>query len=504
MRLLFSLGAAGCVALVSGLAIRNAGRALDVLGPQMDLMASDWDSEKVPLGRRVVTILLSDADASFDPFALAPEKEEGLLEASGGWLRRNLIGGNASLQTPTALARAFSDSTQLIAWTHKGFASAGEAEMSREIEKAILKAHDAGAEINIVAQGKASRAVLAALMRVQGLERGGSKVGANKVMLLGVNASRLGAGFAKPSNVLELAAVWSTREVGSPMRIQVYDDKRAGAMADLDALWPGLAEGGDSVEKNARLLRGFTESPETLDHFIARQEALLRDAREKKAAEDEERARALAAVEAKARPAPPAPPVRAAAPPPRAAPPRPAAGAGAAADRNGWPSTELRDYSMSMDGTDIGWLFSAPARELEYLRQEHMSVTLDNDRTTGLSSAQCSQYLRLTAVNAKKLGPGERLPAILKLWDDESRVSDNKRMDAVKRLKVRGHPAYVFKTTSEPDRGLGETSYFVVETGAHLIYLVLSSQYAPEKREACVKSYTALYQGIADSIRPRP
>lgn len=490
---LFTLAVGGLVALISGASLWRAKtlmeRELGVLTPQMDEMASGWEARKVPLGSRVVTLLLSDAGAAFDPFLLAPEPKDGFLDAPGDWLSRNLIGGAAVSQTPTALVRAFSDSTQLIGWTHPGVGAVGEEAMAREVERAILKATAAGAEINIVAQGGAARPVLTALKRVEGRESGGVKAGANKVILLGVNAERLkrGGGFAKPGNVLELASVWSTREVGSPMQVQLFDGKRTGTAESLDALWPGVDTGGEAIDRTARLLRSFTESPETLDRFIARQEARLEEERARKAAE----AAAAASAAPKAAPAP----APVAAPAAKAPPRRPAP---SAESPNGWPTASVLDFAPAMDGADTGWLFSAPKEHLKGLASEHLGIDL---ASAGLTAAQCFAHINLTAVSVNKLGPGAPDVAIQKLYVEVSRVDDRPLADKVEHRKIRGFPAYIYRTLTAS--GSDEKTHLVVDTGRHLIYLVLEAAVdTPARREACVNPHLTLYQGIADSLRP--
>ena len=64
--------------------------------------------------------------------------------------------------TPTPLAKAFADKSDAVVWTHEGF-SINDERMTREIAKAVIKAHDAGAELNVVAQGRSAAPVLKAL-----------------------------------------------------------------------------------------------------------------------------------------------------------------------------------------------------------------------------------------------------------------------------------------------------------------------------------------------------
>ncbi|MBI4677510.1 MAG: formylglycine-generating enzyme family protein [Elusimicrobia bacterium] len=298
MRFLPTLLVGAMVAGISGLALWRAKtlaeRTVGVMSLPVERLAADWDAQKVPQGRRVVTFLLSDARAAADPFMVAPEPRGGLVETAGGWVNRNLIGAPPVVQTPTELGRAF-DSTTLVRWTHDGYSAFSEDAMSRELEKAIVKAHDAGAEINIVAQGEDAAPALMALKRLEGVERGGVKVGANKVMLLGMNAPRLkripsvsAYDFSRPGNVLELANIWVPREeMARTMRMQVFGEKRKGGEFALDQVWPGLAEGSDSIERSLRLLRQMVESPDSLERAISRQEQALLDAEAtRKAAEE--------------------------------------------------------------------------------------------------------------------------------------------------------------------------------------------------------------------------
>lgn len=280
-----------CVSLLGWRVQRLSSRDLAVLTGQMDSLASDWEAKKVPLSSRVVTILLSDASAAADPFLLAPEEDEGVLETAGSWINRNLIGASSRVLMPTELGRAFANSTALVVWTHQGYSAVSEEAISRELEKALLKAHDAGAEINIVAQGVDAAAVLTALKRLEGVKRGGVAVGANRVLLLGMDAPRLklipsiaAYDFSKSGNVLELASVWVPRDAYvRTVKMQAFNGKRGGEIITMEQVWPGIVEGNDAVERNLRLLRKCIEGSETLDQVISRQEAALREEQARKA-----------------------------------------------------------------------------------------------------------------------------------------------------------------------------------------------------------------------------
>ncbi|MBI5209892.1 MAG: hypothetical protein HY927_07970 [Elusimicrobia bacterium] len=264
MRYLVTIGVAGSFCLMAlggfwrlhGLSQRELG----VLTSQVDAMSSGWESKKVPAGNRVVNFVISDAESGPDPFVL-PE-EPGPLAQAMAWFKRSFVGGSPAAAEPAALAKSLADAPGAIAWTHEGFSVASEEAMTREIAKAIVKAHDAGAEINIVAQGVSASPALKALKSLEGAVRGGQKVGANKVVLVGMNPARLKRiapvffmDFKKPGNVLELANIWVPREdfVNKTPVVQLFSRSQNGTEFPAQDLWPMLA-GQESAIMNLILI----------------------------------------------------------------------------------------------------------------------------------------------------------------------------------------------------------------------------------------------------------
>ncbi len=529
---IITLAAGALVAAISGMSLWRATslmqRELGVLIPQTDSLASGWESAKVPSNGRSVTFLLSDARAALDPFLIAFAPEPGFAEAAGGWAGRNLLGGAAAVETPTALARAYADSTQLIHWTHRGFSAADEKMMARELEKAILKAHDAGAVIDIVASGADAGLVLAALKRVQGLERGGVKVGANKVVFLGARAEK---GASKPANVLALAYVWTTGAVGGAVQMQsfdgprvvqmqVFDGPRAGEVLSLDDTWPGLGSDADSVDKALRLIRGLVDSPESFDALLSRQEALRRDEKAKdRSAEAKEAAAAAAREDVKAAAAADAarqarrfqkPAAGEIAKPAKTRPPEapqngPADGSGAGpiATRLRWPSGRLYDYSQTMNGTEIGWLFSAPGDIVENLPHERMNVSLKIP--AGMTQDDCHGYLTLKAVAVRKLGPGDHDAALHALYEKENGIYRTEPLVRASVFEVHGRRAALYKRAVAPDSNSAahfDETQLVVETGRHIIFFTMTIYSKAAVRAFCANTYAEIYQGISESIRP--
>ncbi|MCX5797543.1 MAG: SUMF1/EgtB/PvdO family nonheme iron enzyme [Elusimicrobia bacterium] len=270
---------------------RLSGRDLAVLTGQMDSLASDWEAKQVPRGRRAVTVLLSDAQAASDPLLLAPAPKSGLVDTAGGWISRNLIGGDPAVDTPTELARAFAGSTALVGWTHEGFSTVSEEAMSREVEKAVIRAHDAGAQIDIVAQGPAAAPVLMALKRLEG-------IGVNKVVLVGMDLPSLKRlpsiadyDFTRLGDATELANIWVPREeFVRKTLMQVSGKGREGETIRVEEVWPDLAGRSAFAADFLPLLRRLLERGETLERSIAQQEQALRDAAQARRQEVEGRA----------------------------------------------------------------------------------------------------------------------------------------------------------------------------------------------------------------------
>lgn len=498
-------------------------RDVAVLTPQIGALAADWEAKKTPENGRSVTFLITDVGAAFNPFDAAAA-DAGSPDAISDWVGRSLIGGDAAVEADTPLIRAFADSRQAARWIHKRYSAVGEKAMSREVEKAILRAHDAGAEINIVAQGADAAPVLSALRRLQGVERGGQKVGANKVILLGVNAGsfkrgRVLAGFdpAKVANVLELAAVSASKERPDSIQMDLYGGKRAGTSVRLEAVWPAVGVSGHVIENTSKQLRECLESAQSLDELLTRQEAVQQVVNAKKAEEDAVKAQAAAVVAAKEqarvqvqaqaqaqaqaaaraaapelagfKPDPsaalPGAPKPANAPPPKyAGPPIPGP--------SDWPSAPVKEFLSEFKGTEIGWLVSAPKTILSNF-SENSSIRMPDN------TPECKGVIELRAFSLKSLPAGYRDDTIKKFYDQKTNMESQPATAGVVKKNAHGFQVRVYKTGA----ATLERTYTAIETEAHMIYLFLEVNYGkPENHDACIKTHMPVYQRISDFIRP--
>ena len=304
MKHLFSMGLAGfflIIALLGFWRVHVARAAVEagVLSGQVDELVAAWKSKGVAEKDRSVDIVIGDAAAGADVFALVSQ-ERTAWERLGDWASRTFLRRSLSAPEPGALAKAFAEDPAAAVWTHEGFATVSETEMLREIVKAVEKAHDAGAEINIVAQGASAAPVLQALKSLEGVERGCVKVGANKVVLLGWDPPRLkripGVGaydFTKLGNVIELANIWTANDsFVKSTKVRVWGRGGEGVDEELEKLWPELAAAGRG--ELVALVKGLVTKVAALEQSLARQEQALQEAAAKKAAEAAAAQQALA------------------------------------------------------------------------------------------------------------------------------------------------------------------------------------------------------------------
>lgn len=275
---MLSAGIAGFLLIISLLTFWRAhgleARELGVLTGGVDALTAGWQAKGVPEAERVVNIIISDAEPEMGPFVTPADP--GLLDRAIAWFRRSIWGGKPQAQTPTAFARAVADETSAVVWTHEGFSTVSEEAMSREVMKAVVKAHDMGAEINIVTQGVSVGPVLAGLKRLEGVERGGVKVGVNKVLIVGIDPPRLkripsiaSYDFTRLGNVIELANIWSPDGSGGA-RLRVYGAKMKGEEYEVANLWPVLNAPGVGLERLLDIIKELVTRVEALEKAVGR------------------------------------------------------------------------------------------------------------------------------------------------------------------------------------------------------------------------------------------
>ena len=275
----------GLSAMLAGLAFFTFWRVhvvgdsdLGALVPRMEAQASIWDAQHVPASARLFNLVLSDADSGSDPLAV-PE-EPGVPGRTFAWINRTYLPRQAV--APSAFAKAFSGEPNTIDWTSEGLATASESQMAREVAKTIEIAHDAGAQLNIVAQGSSVEPVIKALESLEGVQRKGSPVGANRVVLVGVDRPRLKSisahGLRRLGNVKELANIWVPKEdFNKKAMLQVDGGGEVGTIS-VEDVWPYLAGHSYLLAELLPLVRQLVSRVEALEQVVSRQKQVVREA----------------------------------------------------------------------------------------------------------------------------------------------------------------------------------------------------------------------------------
>ncbi len=251
---------------------------LGALAPRMAAQASIWDAKQAPYSSRVFNLILSDADSSADPLAV-PE-ESGVPGRTFAWINRTYLPRQDV--PPSALAKAFAGEPSTIDWTSEGLATVSESLMAREVARAIEIAHDAGAQMNIVAQGSSVEPVIRALESLEGVQRKGSPVGVNKVVLVGVDRAKFkndsARGLRRPGNVKELASLWVPREDFTKKSMLQVDGGGGVRTMSVEDYWPYLAGHSYMLSDLLPLVRQLVIRGEALEQVVARQEQVVREA----------------------------------------------------------------------------------------------------------------------------------------------------------------------------------------------------------------------------------
>lgn len=267
-------------------------RDIDILTGQVDSLAADWDAKKVPAGKRVVNFIISDSDSGEDPFVEAPDL--GQWQRAAAWLGNSVVGGNPVENHLTVFAESFQGDASNLVWVHKGFSTVNEKAMAREVSRAIVKAHDAEAEINFVTQGRSVGPVLKALKGLEGTQRKGVKVGANKVVVVGTSWPKLkripsiaSYDFSRPGNILELANVWAPSHTPGPRKtvILLHTPKYNGTEFPAERLWPLLAEQTSSLKNMILVLRQRLMAVESLEQAVMDLDRMAKEREDKEAAD---------------------------------------------------------------------------------------------------------------------------------------------------------------------------------------------------------------------------
>ena len=307
-----------CLIIAGVMLARKSKAALfpGVLVEQVDRLTAGWAANNTPETDRVVDLIISDAQeeaaqerpaetsgaySSEDLEVLASGVKPSATAKLGTWFRRTFFRRTMKAPEDTAFVEALANKPGAVVWTHKGEETASEDEMTREFMRAILKADDAGAVVNIVTQGRAAAAAFRAIKLLQKAKRpDGHMPTVAKVVAVNMNRptlkrinSGLFSNFSKPENLREIVYIWNPPAEPKRTMIEAHTPKYNGVRWDGGELLPMMGGRGGGAQDVLRFI-------EVLEKKIYTMEAVVGHLAEKVEAKKEV-VRAAARAEAQAR-----------------------------------------------------------------------------------------------------------------------------------------------------------------------------------------------------------
>jgi|GEM_PF-2543765 len=308
-----------CIIAIPGFWLaRKSKAALEpgILSAQVDKLVAGWTAQNTPASNRVVDLIISDAQeaeeekpedraaaySSGDMEVLSTANKPSGLAKMGIWFRRTFFRRSMSAGEDTAFVESFSDNPNAITWTHKGEETASEEEMAKEFMRAILKADDAGAEINIITQGAAAVAALKAMKILKNVKRpDGHMPTVSKVVAVGMNRPTLQRidspffrNYSKPDNLREIVYIWNPPAEPKKTTIEIFSPRYNGKRFDGAELFPMMGGRGTNAEYIIRLVTVMAKKLYAMEEVIGRLEAKIQEKKQAERAEAEAKAKAEA------------------------------------------------------------------------------------------------------------------------------------------------------------------------------------------------------------------
>ncbi|MBU2574653.1 MAG: DUF1566 domain-containing protein [Elusimicrobia bacterium] len=272
MRQILSIGGiTACIIAVLGFWLAHKSKAAlepGILTAQITTLAAGWESQNMPASGRVVNIIINDAQTGFP--ADKPDKKDSGGKASGSqtllesetlpladkppvlksalvWFKRTFLRKTISAGANNSLAESLGNIPNAVTWTHKGFETASEEEMALELTKAVIKAADAGAEVNIITQGVSAAPALQAVRKLKGADRKGGIIAVGKLLALDMNKPTLQkinpahfGKFSRPGNLKELVNIWRSPSPPHRMMIELFSQNHNGTWFHAAELFPEI------------------------------------------------------------------------------------------------------------------------------------------------------------------------------------------------------------------------------------------------------------------------
>ena len=295
------IGAIAVFCVISALLFWRAGVSRTALrnGPlsaKVDALTADWNANNVPPESRKVTFVISDtemddmvgklyakdasgggaAEVSLAGDTLPTGGEPSVFGKMLDWTQRTFFRGGMTAPKQTAFAESFVGTPGALTWSHSGFAEVSEEEMARELMKAILKANDAGAEINIVTYGVSAVAAYKAINSLKDVVRNNKVVEINRLVSVEMNKATLKKldpeyfkNFGGLKNVREWLNIWTTSSRIQPVTIELFAPTVNGIRFPGRDLFPMLGITGEITAKDlTRLVKELTKTTVALEKLL--------------------------------------------------------------------------------------------------------------------------------------------------------------------------------------------------------------------------------------------
>ncbi|PIS47111.1 MAG: hypothetical protein COT17_05185 [Elusimicrobia bacterium CG08_land_8_20_14_0_20_51_18] len=259
-----------------------------VLGSQMNKVVKFWADSNIDQGNRTVDVIISDALNAGEAEAKKEQAEGEVSDPDAEILpaankpsffqvmQRTFFRETASAEGDTDFIKAFNNRPNIITWTHKGRISVSEKEMAAEITKVILRAGEAGADINIVTQGFAAAPALKAIDALKTANRNGRVPVVNKLVALDMNRPTLerinpafSPKFQRPDNLKEWVNMWRNPSAGNMVIIELHNSEHKGKRFSGGEIFiPFIIQRGISDQDMVNLVKNFIQKGFSLQQVL--------------------------------------------------------------------------------------------------------------------------------------------------------------------------------------------------------------------------------------------
>lgn len=238
---------------------------------------SRWTFEKVPVNKRIVTLLVFDRAQEAEPLDGAS-----IEPASRSWLASLFGRSPTAPPQAAALLQRFERDPSVVPMSFDAAFAASESRLVQALSDAIVKVHDAGAETDVVTVGRAVCPALKAVAALDGKVRQGVPVGVNKMISLGVDRTRLRrldpffANGVRGANIVEWATLY--QDAASVPPVRAFD---VSARGGAPIAYPADRFFALSADDLARALLGLIFEAQSIEAFA---QAAEKDAQARAAA----------------------------------------------------------------------------------------------------------------------------------------------------------------------------------------------------------------------------